>query len=628
MAGLSQMLNTEVQGAQVLHLGLQKAQQLVYTDPLLASKLALQLKDLAGNEEHQDEAYLAELKAVQGNVANQQLDFKAAIALLSEALSTLRDLQDHEACIRISADLAGPLLNDGQFSEAASLLDKAIQLASRDTAHLYRLRLREGFLQLQLGSPSEALACFAEARQASVQVLEELEDEDSISAYYLSLLQAGFAKVYTLDSQYALAIKAYKEVIRLSEQAGMTHRIGYHYLELGRTYMLAGEQEKASRLFEQCLQVEAESNRQAKAAALANLGFFSFQSEELEKAISYFDQAEHNYRTCGQRAQSDLSMIALWRARIARAKDQPEEASSYLASALELARQGEDRGHLAYVCQEIAEFQAAQSDFESAYQYQSLSQSIGKEVESQRNAQRIGELQLRHELEDRRKEAQMLQLKAARLQLKALKAQMNPHFIFNALNSIQESIQHQRASEASQFLAQFSTLMRQSLDYSERDVITLEEEIEFLRRYLDINAALRYSNPFHYQIDFDEELEEDLIQLPAMIVQPYIENALEHGIRMRPEGIITLSFAYDEADDNRLHICIEDNGIGRTASAKTRSKHKQGYTSMGTEITRSRLELLREGGAEAEVRYEDLFDTEGQARGTRVHLYIPIVWRS
>ncbi|MCB0623626.1 MAG: histidine kinase, partial [Saprospiraceae bacterium] len=120
------------------------------------------------------------------------------------------------------------------------------------------------------------------------------------------------------------------------------------------------------------------------------------------------------------------------------------------------------------------------------------------------------------------------------------------------------------------YLAKFAQLMRQSLEYSDLEIISLEKEIEFLEDYLFINEKLRFENRLEYEITVDDELEDDILGVPTMIVQPYVENAIEHGLRSRQHGRIRIDFS--PIDDLNILCVVEDNGIGREAARKLQEK--------------------------------------------------------
>ena len=167
------------------------------------------------------------------------------------------------------------------------------------------------------------------------------------------------------------------------------------------------------------------------------------------------------------------------------------------------------------------------------------------------------------------------------LALKSLRSQMNPHFIFNALNSVNNYIAKSDERSANRYLSDFSTLMRTVLENSEEDFIPLSKELELIRLYVKLEHS-RFPDKFDYQINVDESIDIDSFQIPPMLLQPYIENAIWHGLRYKEEkGMLAVNLEYVAA--NSIRIIIEDDGIGRKKSAtiKTQNQKKQKSKAMG-----------------------------------------------
>jgi sensor histidine kinase YesM len=175
------------------------------------------------------------------------------------------------------------------------------------------------------------------------------------------------------------------------------------------------------------------------------------------------------------------------------------------------------------------------------------------------------------------------------LEQKALQSMMNPHFIFNSLGSIQTYILQKKSLEAGMYLSQFARLIRQNLNAINAANISLEEEVDRLRNYLDLEM-LRMENKFEYHIEMEENLATDEIMIPSMIVQPFVENAIWHGIStLEEKGEITVGFR--KLDEKSLKITIMDNGIGMQKSQVFSPKSEKHFH-LGMEMTRRRLELL------------------------------------
>ncbi|BAU52671.1 sensor histidine kinase [Mucilaginibacter gotjawali] len=219
-------------------------------------------------------------------------------------------------------------------------------------------------------------------------------------------------------------------------------------------------------------------------------------------------------------------------------------------------------------------------------------------------------------LREQKKSALQLQLSA--LEMKALRAQMNPHFIFNALNSIQECIITKNTDTAYAYLSNFSKLVRMILENSEKQFITLADEIETLRLYLSIEK-LRFDSSFEYRIDIGPKLDTSFVNIPAMIIQPFVENALWHGL-IRKKGEKKLTLCFDQKNGN-LECIITDNGVGRNLAAEVNTNTQIKKHSMGVKITEERLQLLEK---EASITINDLKDANGDACGTEVIIIIPL----
>ena len=218
-----------------------------------------------------------------------------------------------------------------------------------------------------------------------------------------------------------------------------------------------------------------------------------------------------------------------------------------------------------------------------------------------------------------RKQAE-LQQQAQELEMKALKAQMNPHFIFNSLSSINWFILKNKTQQASDYLTSFSRLIRMVLNNSEKPVISLDEELKMLRLYLDMEQ-LRLEHSFDYKIEMMNNIDPAEILMPPMILQPFCENAIWHGLAHKSEkGILAVNF---ELQGNTLNCTIVDNGVGREVAAQLNNNASHKEKSMGIQITKTRLSLFNQAQNEAEYyRIEDIKNDDGAVDGTKVTLKI------
>ncbi len=228
--------------------------------------------------------------------------------------------------------------------------------------------------------------------------------------------------------------------------------------------------------------------------------------------------------------------------------------------------------------------------------------------------------------EERQREIEVKQLfldkQLIALKLENLRSQMNPHFIFNALNSIQEYIVLNKKKLASEYLGKFADLIRTYLNHSTKGAITLQEEIDCLEMYLELEK-LRFEDKLQYNILTSGDLCPKEVNIPTMFVQPYVENALKHGLLHRKtDRVLTINFFIDETA-NVVKCTIVDNGVGRVRAEAFKARSRKTHQSFATKATSDRLELLNYGKQkQIGVTITDLMDGE-HATGTQVEIIIP-----
>lgn len=221
------------------------------------------------------------------------------------------------------------------------------------------------------------------------------------------------------------------------------------------------------------------------------------------------------------------------------------------------------------------------------------------------------------------KQVSDFKVQLANMEQQALQSQMNPHFIFNSLNSIQQFVLKNDELSTNKYLASFSRLMRKTLDNSAQKTITLDNEIEYLNEYLQLEL-LRFNNSFTYKIVADNNIDIDFIQIPSMLLQPFIENAIRHGIRHKQAGVGHIEIQFKQIE-NILICSVIDNGIGRAASAELKLLEPLKHNSKAMNITAKRIELLNTELQEPiELEIIDLKDSNGNALGTQVNIKIPL----
>lgn len=216
---------------------------------------------------------------------------------------------------------------------------------------------------------------------------------------------------------------------------------------------------------------------------------------------------------------------------------------------------------------------------------------------------------------------QEMQKRISEIEMAALRAQMNPHFVFNSLNSINRFIQLSDPDTASDYLTKFARLIRLVLDNSKEEKVSLEQEIQAIRLYVELEV-LRFSGKFKYKLKIDENLDLHGTQLPPMLIQPFVENAIWHGLMHKDddEGMLYLSIS---RKGKFLEIVVQDNGIGRKAAQAIKDESKSMHKSHSTDIGKERLTFFQKiYSKEVSLDIQDIYNKQGHPEGTRVVLCI------
>jgi len=242
------------------------------------------------------------------------------------------------------------------------------------------------------------------------------------------------------------------------------------------------------------------------------------------------------------------------------------------------------------------------------------------------NINKMGEIEFVAEFSQDITERKLASEQINSLRQKVLRSQMNPHFIFNSLNAIQSYVLKNEATTAVKYLNSFARLIRMILDSSRYDYITLTKEVNILQYYLDLQQ-LRFGDKFVYQLEIDDSLDTDALLIPAMLAQPFIENAIEHGLQhLETKGTVKISFIHK---NDSIVFKVIDNGIGRDASMKIQENIKHKSTSLSTKLFKERLYTLNKySGQKITYNIVDLKDNNGVAKGTMVVINLPLIYKT
>jgi len=512
----------------------------VYTRPEKARHLLEKLNALfsATSSQESDFYYWLHL----GNLENQEYDDEKALSSFERAVKRVDEHGDIAEKIEVYLDYLGILVNLEKMDLAREYYDRSLRLLESYSSDRLRARAlcRLGYFYLHDHGFAKATPKFLETLGLLNGGTFELNTKDH---YFYTLAQTGLGTLWTRPDSEEKAANAFRLAIARCEAIGMRARVPWIKLNLANVLANVEEYgEEAEAIFRSIIDSGANGSKAAMLAAYTNLGtYLNEMGKPAAEITPLLDEAETIFLKSPNPKKETLVSIEMTRAQLYLDEEDYAGAIQKLQDTLEIVEQAKDpdnlilNGYAAELCQLLAKSYADIEAYDLAYYHQrNADYYLDRHYELQ-DAKRQEEFAARFEAEAREKERESLQLRASQLQLRALRAQMNPHFLYNALNSI------------------------------------------------------------------------------------------EHGLRTRPQGHIGVIFRQIPGDDDNIIATVTDDGIGRDkvsemqANDVTRPYHQ----SRGTEITRSRLELLTDD-PHNRVLIEDLYHDDGRAAGTRVTVRIPV----
>lgn len=516
--------------------------------------------------------------------------------------------------------------------------------------------------------------------QESISLYQELLSK-KLSNYQRVILYEGLGDTYRATSEFDNSLKNYEQALNVAKMHKISPKITDLNSKIGEVYAQQGKIEQAQGYFSNSLNLSEQENKKRAAEEKNKVADFYNQKRDFSKEIELrqqtIDEIENLSEAEGEEDVNSPLTPQRQNYKIANAyvaQDRYEEAIPFLERSIaeadakaDLVVQKDATRKLSELYRDIGEFDKAAESYERYVNVvdelyirkeQELSQAarFSKEIALRQN--RIASLENERELNESRYklafENQELIEKNNRIQqwiiaslvviallllfvaytqrkhvrqqkfannllaLKSLRTQMNPHFIFNALNSVNSFISNNDERAANKYLSEFSQLMRSVLENSEEDFIPLSKEIELLELYVKLEH-FRFKDKFEYEIQVDPSIEVTDFVIPPMLLQPYVENAVWHGLRYK-DSKGKLGIRFGQKDSETVLITIEDDGIGRTKSKELKTEHQKKQRSKGMGNIKKRIQILNE-------MYQDkvdvfIMDAMENGEGTRVQLIL------
>ncbi|HXP53227.1 MAG TPA: histidine kinase, partial [Bacteroidia bacterium] len=464
---------------------------------------------------------------------------------------------------------------------------------------------------------------------------------------------------------YKSALEYYFKALKVDSEMNNKNSIAVNIGNIGNIYGILGERDKALDYALKALSIDEElGNKEGVAINTGNIGNMYADRKDYDKARTYLFKAMSAYAELGNKqgiAATEDNLGGMF-------MDEKNytDAEKYFLASVKLA------DSLNYLpCseedyQDLSKLYAETGKWQKAYEASAKYNAIKDSMFSQDKSQEIGRLEAKagydkelalqkaekakddavaeehstkqrvimllisavavilaliaimffRSLKNVQKEKQLAEQQKSLMELRALRAQMNPHFIFNAISSIQHFTLQNNTEAAQKYLSKFSKLIRGVLENSKYESISLSEELQMLELYIELEQ-LRFSSKFSFEINVDKAIDAERILIVPLIIQPFVENAIWHGLMHLQDRVGKLTITLQKQGDN-LKCTIDDNGIGRKRAMEIRNAKM--HRSMGISITQERMHA-----GDMSVNFIDKENTDGTPSGTTVELLMPVM---
>lgn len=563
----------------------------------------------------------------------------------------------------------------GDYPKAKNYYQDALTLFLRldNTRGQAKCYANIGLVWIMLGEYHQALVQFMKALHCN----EQLNNSEGIASNYVYL-----AQVYQHIQEPTKALNYQKKALTIFKATHNTVRQSLLLSDIGTTYHHQKNWQQALAYYEQALALQENlENERDMGITLGNMGAVYQELHQLSQAQDLYQRSLTIARKVSNKGKIPLLLLNL--AEIALQQHNYDTVTSYLSQAIPLAQELGQKSDLQRAHNLLYQVHEARRDYQTALEHYRVARAYQDSLFNEEKSEQIAELQTKYEVEKKEQQiasqeqkitllaenerianrlrlvllvalgllvvlilfvysryrlkqrsAQLLSEKNREIQSKneqinqmnqelekrMLRAQMDPHFIFNSLNSIQHLITINDKTSSLMYLSKFSKLVRRVLENSVNTQVPLADEITLLKHYIELEQ-LRYNHSFEYIIDVDPSVDVYDTEIPFLLIQPYVENALAHGLRHKSkDGQLTIELKQIES---HLLCAVEDNGIGRAEAQ--RHKQQSAYPSRGMSVTQQRLETLNVRKTQkTSVHILDLTDEQNQARGTRVEISVPL----
>ncbi|MER3375980.1 MAG: tetratricopeptide repeat protein [Allomuricauda sp.] len=554
--------------------------------------------------------------------------------------------------------------NISQFKKAADLHEKALELAEK--ANNTELKVLSLNMLGVVYRRTDAIKTALDYNQKALEIAEAVENPSHHIKRSINVSLNSIGNLYQTLEQYDLAIMQFKRALKLEEELGNKLGLAINHQNIGDCLEQKGDLEGALENYRKSLAYNEEINSDYGRVICKNsLAQVYLKQDMPYAALVLLEPLHEESKEIGDFfITSSIFINTGWAYTKVKEFD---KAQKFIQEGLEMAQNHNMPSNVLEAYQRLSDLESERGNYKEAYTLYKKASEYDKEISSATNLRYMNDVIVRYEAEKKNNQISVLakENEIVRLRLKKnqttllvsalivglvasilyilyrqyqnknekrvlsleqnmLRSQMNPHFLFNSLNSIKLYIINNEQKNAVHYLNKFSKLIRKILEASSQREITLAEELETIELYMNIEN-IRFSNEIDFKITVDEDLCPSNIKIPSLALQPFLENSLWHGLSPK-EGKKMIHLNVKRKSQNHVSIEIEDNGVGRGAAEANKENRVLKRKSIGIRITKERLaNFSKDYQNKFDVDIVDLFNTDGSPKGTKVILDIPTI---
>lgn len=498
----------------------------------------------------------------------------------------------------------------------------------------------------------------------ALDLAETVKPSTDILKHCIAISQNSMGNIYLALKQYNMALSLFEKSLKIEKELNNKLGLAINHHNIGYAQEAIGQLDEALLNYQISLKYNNEIDSDiGRVICYNSIGKLDIVKGDYKTASSFLIKALEKAKVINDKyylstSYSNLGLLNL------KMKDF-KTSKTNLNEALRIAKKFNLKSQESEVYNHLAQLEEELGDFKTSLHYYKQYVELDKSITNEKNSQYVNDLILKYESEKKSNQIKALaseneivklkliqnrkilllsllgafliigffiilhrqrqlknEKKIVTLEQEMLRNQMNPHFIFNSLNSIKLFIINNEKENAVYYLNKFSKLIRKILIASTEKEISLQDELDTMSLYMNIEN-MRFSNKINYQVHIDETVNPSVIKVPSLILQPFLENALWHGLSSKP-GDKNILLEVSQNTPDYVSINIIDNGVGRAASEKIKARKKLRRKSVGIEITKARLANFSKGFVnEFKIDIEDLYENE-QASGTKIIVHIPI----